>query len=160
MLSTDMKNEYFFRPVTMLHNPEHKQTAYKLFISFVVLLFHSTGNLFSQSTTNISGVVNSYYQVTEVMPAIYALKVSNPSGLSVNNRVLIVQMKGASINTASGSGFGDTTALNEAGNYETAVICKIKTDTIYFHHTYLKNYEALAGKVTLVKNAKIFLINF
>jgi len=110
-------------------------------------------------TTNISGVVNSYYQVIEVMPTIYALKVSNPAGLGVNNRVLIVQMKGASVNTANDTGFGDTTTLNEAGNYETAVICKIKTDTIYFHHTFLNTYSPVTGKVQMVKMAEYYSAN-
>jgi hypothetical protein len=134
-------------------------TAYKLFLKFVSLFFLLSINGFSQSTTNISGVVNSYYQVIEVMPAIYALKVNNPSGLVENDRVLIVQMKGASINTANGSGFGDTTALNEAGNYETAVICRIRTDTVYFYHTFLNTYTPVAGKVQLVKMAEYYSAN-
>ena len=139
--------------------PEYRPTAYKLYMRFVMSFFLLPAILFSQTTTNISGVVNSYYQVTEVMPTIYALKVSNPAGLSVNNRVLIIQMKGVSINPANSSSFGDTTALAEAGNYETAVICKIKTDTIYFHHTFLNTYSPVSGKVQMVKMAEYYSAN-
>jgi hypothetical protein len=159
MLSTAMKNDYFFRPNIMKTISEYMPTAHKLYMSFVMSFFLLPAILFSQSTTNISGIVNSYYQVIEVMPTIYALKVSNPAGLGVNNRVLIVQMKGASVNTANDSGFGDTTTLNEAGNYETAVICKIKTDTIYFHHTFLNTYSPVAGKVQMVKMAEYYSAN-
>jgi hypothetical protein len=107
-------------------------------------------------TSSISGIVNSYYAVTEVIPSISALKVTSTAGLSVNKRVLLVQMKGADINTSNSSDFGDTTALNEAGNYETAIICQIRTDTVYFYHTLLNSYDAIAGKVQMVLMAEYY----
>ena len=69
-------------------------------------------------TTNISGIVNSYYQVIEVIPAKAAVRLSSVSGIVPNAHAMIIQMKGATISTSNNSSFGDTISLNNAGNYE------------------------------------------
>jgi hypothetical protein len=103
-------------------------------------------------TTNISGVVNSYHSVLAVGQAESRFKLNTVAGLNRNDRVLIVQMKGATINTntASGSAYGDTTALNNAGNYEVNTICAIRNDTVYMVYDLLNNYTS-TDKVQLVR---------
>jgi len=112
---------------------------------------------FTQST-NISGVINSYYNVVGVLPSNTAVRVGNPSGLAYGNTVLLIQMKGVSISTSNNSSFGDTTALNNAGNYEVATICEVAGDTIYFFHELLNNYT-ISGKVQLVKFGAYYSAN-
>ncbi|HET9746106.1 MAG TPA: T9SS type A sorting domain-containing protein, partial [Chitinophagaceae bacterium] len=102
---------------------------------------------FSQ-TTNISGVVNSYHRVIGISNV--AAKLDNVSGLAYGNTVLVIQMKGASINTTNNSSFGDTTSLNYAGNYELATICSVSNDSVYFFNLLINNYDA-AYKVQVVK---------
>ncbi|MEO8406022.1 MAG: hypothetical protein ABI480_15550, partial [Chitinophagaceae bacterium] len=114
---------------------------------FVVLFIPS---LFSQ-TTNISGTVNIYQKVVEVIPAKACVRVSSTTGLTPSAKVLLIQMKGATINTANSSAFGDTTALNDAGNYEIGTICTIIGDSVFFVHTLLNTYSPVAGKVQLVQ---------
>ncbi len=116
-----------------------------LFPSF--LLFSS----FSY-TQNISGVVNSYYRVTEVIPAKACVRLNTTAGLGLNDKTLLIQMKGASINTsdAASPSFGDTTSLNDAGNYETGTICYIRSDSVFFIFNLINQYT-IAGKVQLVK---------
>ena len=106
--------------------------------------------------TNISGVINSYYEVLEVIPSKACVKLNTVAGLSTVNKVMLVQMKGASINTASASSstWGDTTSLKYAGNYEFAYICSINIDTVFFVHNLLNSYSAPAGKVQLVTVAE------
>ena len=122
---------------------------------FLILLFLSTTVGFSQ-TTNISGTVNSYYRVLGVNSA--AAKLDNVSGLSYGNTVLLIQMKGAVINTANTASFGDTTSLNYAGNYEVATICSVSNDSVYFFNQLINNYDP-NYKVQLVKFGEYYSAN-
>jgi hypothetical protein len=61
-------------------------------ILFLSLYFHFS--IAYSQTTNISGVVNSYYQVVQIIPAKAGVRVSNITGLNMNDKVMIIQMKG------------------------------------------------------------------
>lgn len=129
----------------------HKSALTKAISLWLLLLLPG---LFSFSqTTNISGVVNSYYTVLGVNQATDAVALSNTFGLSQGDRVLLIQMRGASINTtsASSAAWGDTTSLNNAGNYEMAIICLVTDDSAYFIGDIINNYTAAGGVVQLVK---------
>lgn len=107
--------------------------------------------------TPVSGVLNTYHQVVEVIPAKACLRITNVGALDVNSLVMVVQMKGASINTtASSSSFGDTTSLNEAGNYEIGTVCYIIGDSVFLFHNLLNNYNTTSGKVQLVQFAEYY----
>ena len=82
----------------------------------------------SAQITPISGIVNSYYSVVEVIPAKACVRLNTTAGLNYNDKVMIVQMKGAGINTSNSSSFGDTTSLNNAGNYEIGAVCHVDGD--------------------------------
>ena len=62
-------------------------------------------------------------------------------------------MKGATINTSNSISFGDTSSLNNAGNYEVATICSIEGDKVYMFFNLLNQYT-ISGKVQLVKFAE------
>ena len=125
---------------------------------FFILFLFSTGVGFSQ-TTNINGIINTYHSVLGVDATKNAVKLDNVSGLSYGNTVLIIQMKGATINTtASSSSFGDVTSLNYAGNYEIATICSVSNDSVYFFNTILNNYD-ITYKVQLVKFGEYYSAN-
>lgn len=126
------------------------------FLSFTSVFFFSFITLFSQ--TNISGVVNSYYRVIEVIPAKACVRLNTVSGLARLQKTLLIQMKGASVVTTNNSSFGDTTSLNNAGNYEVAIICAISGDSVFMFHNFLNNYT-VADKVQLVKFAEYFSAN-
>lgn len=86
----------------------------------------------------------------EVIPAKACVRVGNPAGLAQNDRALLIQMKGASINTASSSAFGDTVSMANAGNYELGTICYIRGDSVFFVYMLLNSYT-VSGKVQLVR---------
>ena len=114
------------------------------------LLFGLINSTYSQNTS-ISGVVNSYYSVTEIVPSKACVRVTNPSGLNYNDKVMLIQMKGASINTnANSSSFGDTTSLNNAGDYELGRVCTVIGDSVFLIYMLLNQYT-VSGKVQLVK---------
>lgn len=102
--------------------------------------------------SNLSGIVNTYYNIVEVLPAQNAVRVGNPAGLNLEYKVLIIQMKGASINTSNtgSSAWGDTTSLNNAGNYEINYICYVNGDTAFLVYQMVNSYTAPTGKVQLV----------
>jgi hypothetical protein len=102
------------------------------------------------SDAQIFGVVNSYFKVTDVVPSYNGLRVSDISGLNVNDRVLIIQMKGAVINEAEGATFGNINSVNGAGLYEFATICGFLNDTVIFERE-IKNTYDYTKAVQLVK---------
>jgi type IX secretion system substrate protein len=114
--------------------------------------------LFCTSQTNISGIVNSYYTVLEVIPAKACVRLNTVAGLAPLQKTLLIQMKGASVNTTNSSSFGDTTSLNNAGNYEIAIICAINGDSVFMYHNFLNSYT-VTGKVQLVKFAEYYSAN-
>ena len=132
---------------------------YKLYRLSLLLVFSSFIYKSSLSqTTNISGVVNTYHSVLSIASS-NAVKVDNPTGLVYGNTVLLIQMKGATINTtASSSSFGDVTAMNDAGNYELAIICSVSNDTVSFFNDILNTYD-VNSKVQLVKFGEYYSAN-
>jgi hypothetical protein len=137
------------RPAAILRFSPRK-FCYLILLKVSALSFH-----FGFTQTNISGVVNSYYKVVEVIPAKACVRLNTVTGLARLQKTLLVQMKGASVVTTNTSTFGDTTSLNNAGNYELAIICSINGDSVFMFHTFLNNYT-VADKVQLVKFAEYY----
>jgi len=106
------------------------------------------------SQTSINGVVNTYHKVIAINTSQSGLKLDNVAGLAVYDRVMVIQMKGATINTTvNSSSFGSVTSLNEAGNYEIATICDVRNDSVFLLQQLLRSYS-VTNKVQLVKIAR------
>jgi hypothetical protein len=114
----------------------------------ILFLAHLTS--FAQ-TTSISNVVNTYHRVIDVIPDRACVRVSSTAQLNPSRKVMLIQMKGATVNTTNTAAFGDTTSLNQAGNYEIGTICAIRGDSVFLVNTILNNYSFAAGKVQLVQ---------
>ena len=124
----------------------------KLFRSIILFSILGCSHLSYSQITSISGIVNSYYKVIDVIPAKACVRVTNAAGLIYNDKVMLIQMKGAGINTSNSNSsfFGDTTSLNNAGNYEVATVCHVIGDSVFMVFMFLNQYT-VAGKVQLVK---------
>ena len=96
-----------------------------------------------------SGVVNSYYAVTAVNTTTNTVTVDNAAGLFAGQRVLVIQMKGATIASPSGATYGDITAIGDAGNYEFNTICSVSGNDVTLKATLLNAYD-VSGSVQLV----------
>ena len=92
---------------------------------FIILVFLSVFSL--AQSTNISGVINTYSSVSGISGD--TITVVSSSVFSVGDKLLIIQMQGATINETNTSGFGDITNINDAGNYEFNTICGIPSST-------------------------------
>jgi hypothetical protein len=98
---------------------------------------------------SISGVVNSYYQVTAINTGSNTVTLNSVAGLSPGTKVLLIQMKGAGINTANGATYGNITAINDAGNYEFNIICSITGNDAMLKYQLINTYT-VANQVQLV----------
>lgn len=127
-------------------------------VALLFIIFFSS-SICCQPPTPIWGIVNTYHQVLEIIPAKACVLVADATGLNVNTRVMLVQMKGASIITTTGATFGDTTSLNQAGNYEIGTICYIIGDSVFLFHTLLNTYSPTSGKVQLVQFGEYYSAN-
>jgi len=113
-----------------------------LIISVIALFLQ--GN--SQS---VSGVINTYHKVTAINTLTNTLTVSSPAGLSPGQRILIIQMKGATINVTNSASFGNMVAINNAGNYELNTICSIVGNDVVLQNVLLRTYT-VSGYVQIV----------
>lgn len=119
------------------------------------LLVFST--VLGRGQTQIGGIVNSYYKVTNVdhvksILTIEKTEASDPD-LQRGDRVLIIQMKGASLGniTNSTSGNVSDSKYGGAGNYEVATVCSANNGTVALVHKLLRTYDFANGKVQVVK---------
>jgi hypothetical protein len=118
------------------------------FCVLVSLLLLSVAGSFSQ---NISGVVNVYSKVLWADSAKGSVKLANVSGFGayVGHKVMLVQMKGATIDQANSASYGSITAIKEAGYYEIGTICGFVSDTMIFERKF-NNFYDVTGYVQCV----------
>ncbi|MDW8301240.1 MAG: T9SS type A sorting domain-containing protein [Bacteroidia bacterium] len=108
-------------------------------IFYILCYFALVSSVFSQ---NISGIINEYYEATAINIPANSITLTNAAGLNVDDRVLIIQMKGASYNNTNTASYGDVTAINGAGLYEFNNICSISGNDIVLKYTLLNSYNA------------------
>src|SRR6478609_5296014 len=119
-----------------------------------LLLFFTL--IFSPCWSQISGVVNLYVKVTVVQADCGHITVASSTGYAPGDRVLLMQMKGATIVTANGSTYGNITALNNAGGYEFNYIDGISGNDIFLRYNLTHTYDAANGCVQLI-NVPVYL---
>ncbi len=100
--------------------------------------------------TPISGIINVYTPVTAIDTCTNSITVSAPAGFNPGDRVLIIQMKGATINLTNTASFGDIIDYGSAGKSEFAYIASVTGNNISFVQTLLHQYD-IAGAVQLIR---------
>lgn len=116
----------------------------KLYTVIILLLLSSIA-----SGQNISGVVNTYHRVTAINTATSTLTLSTVAGISPGVKILIIQMKGATIDVNNTADFGNITALSTAGNYEYNYICGIAGNQVLLMFNLARTYT-VGGIVQVV----------
>ena len=101
------------------------------------------------SQTNISGIINTYSTLTGIDTTNNTITLSSASHFSAGDTLVIVQMKGATIDTTNSSNFGDITNLGGAGLYEINVVESVLGNTVTLEFL-LTNYYDPAGTVQVV----------
>lgn len=101
--------------------------------------------------TNISGIINTYYEVTAFSAANNSMIVTNVTGLASGTEVLVIQMQGATVSQANSTAWGSLTNYNGAGRYELARVCQINGNEIVFDSSLVHAGEyAASGNIQLV----------
>ncbi|MGB8193728.1 MAG: T9SS type A sorting domain-containing protein [Chitinophagaceae bacterium] len=98
---------------------------------------------------NISGIVNTYHQVTAINTATNTFTLTSAAGLSPGVRVLVIQMKGAMIDNTNTASFGNITGLANAGNYEFNYVCGVNGNNVMLVYDLQRSYDT-SGLVQLV----------
>lgn len=120
-------------------------SAFNRFVFFFCFL---TPLISAAQSSFISGVINSYAHVITATGC--NVIVNDASAFAVGDRVVIMQMKGAVIDTSNSASFGDVINMNNAGNYEFAYISSINGNIIHFTAPLQRAYDAY-GSVQLIK---------
>jgi len=100
--------------------------------------------------TSLSGVINHYAAVTAIDYCQNSATVSSIADFSPGMTVLLIQMKGATINTSNSAAFGDITDLGHAGRFEKATIASLSGNTVFFQNALVNTYHT-GGNVQLVE---------
>ncbi len=98
----------------------------------------------------LSGVINTYVKVSAVDYTCSKITVNSVVGFAAGDKVLLIQMQGASITLTNTINYGDITAIGDAGNYEFAVIDHFMGTDVFFKQTLLKTYTPLTGSVQMI----------
>lgn len=95
-------------------------------------------------TDTISGVINQYTQVTNIDYTDTTLTVADPNLFNQNDKVLLIQMRGATYNTSNTSNYGSTSLAdrNGAGSFDILTVCSrdLGTGEITFNEAITKSY--------------------
>ena len=101
--------------------------------------------------SNISGIVNIYTPVTAIDFCSASITVASTTGFKTGDTAILIQMKGAIIDSSNSNSFGKTLKYNNAGNYEMGIVKKISGTDIFFTKPFSRNYSPLNGRVQLVR---------
>src|SRR4051794_36434472 len=91
----------------------------------------------------ISGIINSYAQVlsidtTDVKTKIH---VADKNGFKIGDKLLVIQMKGAVIDSSNNANFGRIKNFNSAGKYEFATLSFISGNILILSDKLTNSYQ-------------------
>ncbi len=141
----------------------NKQLYSRANLTLLILVCFLTITNIGKSQTVINGNVNNSVKIISITdpgcadcdntPACrYTIEVEDANGFNVGDRVLIVQMKGATIDVTNTAAGGEITDIGNAGNYEFFIVGSVDAVNNYIYpRGKLKRTYDDAGLVQLVK---------
>ena len=114
-----------------------------------ILLFIS--NCISAQQSIVGGIINSYTPVLSFTPCENKITVEDASSFNTGDTVMMIQMKGAVIDSTNTSVFGNITNYKNAGNYEFNYIKSKSENIIELKNLLIRQYDIPNGKVQLIK---------
>ncbi len=89
----------------------------------------------------LSGIVNEYAKVLLVDTCDNTILVDNASAFTAGDRVLIIQMKGASVDTTNTPNYGQLKSMGAAGLYEYTYVASVNVLTITLRQKLANLYD-------------------
>ncbi len=111
----------------------------------------SADSCMSRVNTGTSGIINNYAAVATIDICNNKITVDDATKFNIGDTIVIMQMKGAAIDSSNNSNFGTVTNYNNAGLYEFNYVKSKTGNTIEFLNTFLRQYDAVSGKVQLIR---------
>ncbi|MBK8610791.1 MAG: gliding motility-associated C-terminal domain-containing protein [Chitinophagaceae bacterium] len=99
----------------------------------------------------ISNIINDYTPITAFDICANKITVEDATKYNPGDTVLMVQMKGAIIDSTNTAGFGTINNYRNAGNYEFNYVKSKAGNIIELRNTVLRQYDIPVGKVQLVR---------
>ena len=100
---------------------------------------------------NIGNIINVYTEVTGFSPCNNELIVADAFKYNIGDTVLLIQMKGAVIDSTNTANFGTITDYKSSGNYEFNIIRKKNGNSIGLLNQLERSYDIPHGKVQLIR---------
>src|SRR5687767_7784336 len=100
---------------------------------------------------NISGIINQYTPVLALEPCSNKINVENATAFNVGDTVLMIQMKGAVIDSSNNSTFGSITNYKNSGNYEQNQVKSKTGNVIELKYKLTRPYDIPLGAVQLIR---------
>lgn len=104
----------------------------------------------NSQVAEISGIINSYFRVTDISSDKLSAKLSKSTTLCGGANAMIIQMTGAECDVTSTSNYGSITSLNKVGNFEFVAISSVQDETVYFQKPLSLAYNPQKGIVQFV----------
>lgn len=104
-----------------------------------------------RSQANVGNIINAYTPVLGLSPCKNGLVVEDASAFNVGDTVLIIQMKGAVIDSTNTATFGTLTDYKNAGNYEFNYVKGKTGNTVELLKILNRTYDIPTGKVQLIR---------
>ncbi|MEP6512620.1 MAG: hypothetical protein ABJA79_02030, partial [Parafilimonas sp.] len=119
----------------------------------IILIFISslfiTGN-FAQ-VSNIGNIINAYAEVLNYDACNNKLTVSDASAYKTGDTVLLIQMKGAIIDTGNSASFGKILGYRSAGYYEINYVKQKTGNDIFLTNIPIHSFNVPDGQVQLIR---------
>lgn len=117
---------------------------------FLLFIWIITNTSFAQ-TASIGGIINAYTPVLSFDICKNNIIVEDASSFKAGDTVLLIQMKGATIDSANTSSFGSITNYNNAGNYEFNYVKSVAGNNVELLNIITRQYDIPKGKVQLIR---------
>lgn len=96
-------------------------------------------------------IINDYTPVLALNPCENKITVENATAYKIGDTVLLIQMKGAVIDSSNTANFGTITTYKNAGNYEFNYVKSKNGNIIELEKALTRTYDIPTGKVQLIR---------
>jgi gliding motility-associated-like protein len=129
------------------------QYYFDLRSKFLICIVILPLGIYAQTTT-VSGIINNYAGVTSIVSqdCSTVLGIDNSSGFRQGDTVIIIQMKGAVVDTSNTAAFGNVINLNGAGHYEFGFISSISGNLVYLSNALGSTFD-VNGSIQMIRVA-------
>ncbi len=127
----------------------------KRILFFIVFISNFTYCQINRPQHDPPEVVNKYTEVLVFDICTNSITVADASKFKIGDTVLMIQMKGAIIDTSNTSSFGTILNYGNAGNYEFNYLSNKSGNVLTFKNRLTKTYDIPEGIVQLVRVPKL-----